>query len=147
MEIVRFSSLPCILYTPPFDTERSASIFNVKTPNFYFFYFKKALTVLRGPLACPNGRPDLHIETFGRTPWPGDQPDARTTQHRNTRTHIHAPTRIRPCDPNVQAAVDSTCLRPLGYWDRQFTSYRSKYSHENFVFRHSVCSAIRDLVS
>jgi hypothetical protein len=26
--------------------------------------FKKALTVLRGPLAYPNGLLDLHIETF-----------------------------------------------------------------------------------
>jgi hypothetical protein len=27
-------------------------------------FFKKALTVLRGPLAYPNGLLDLHIETF-----------------------------------------------------------------------------------
>jgi hypothetical protein len=46
------------------------------------FFKKKALTVLRGPLAYPNGLLDLHIlETYGRTPWPGDQPDAR--QHIN----------------------------------------------------------------
>jgi hypothetical protein len=42
----------------------------------------------------------------------------RTTQHRNTRTHIHAPSRIRTCDPNVQAVVDSTCPRLLSHWDR-----------------------------
>jgi hypothetical protein len=30
----------------------------------YLFFFKKALTVLRGPLAYPNGLLDLHIETF-----------------------------------------------------------------------------------
>jgi hypothetical protein len=29
---------------------------------------KKVLTVLRGPLAYPNGLLDLHRETFGRTP-------------------------------------------------------------------------------
>jgi hypothetical protein len=40
-------------------------------------FIKKALTVLRGPLAYPNGLLDLHIETFSRTPWPEDQPDAR----------------------------------------------------------------------
>jgi hypothetical protein len=28
----------------------------------------------------------------------------RTTQHRKTRTLIHAPSRIRTCDPNVRAA-------------------------------------------
>jgi hypothetical protein len=33
----------------------------------------------------------------------------RTTQHRNTRTHIHDPSRIRTCDPNVQTA---RLLRP-----------------------------------
>jgi hypothetical protein len=47
------------------------------------------------------------IWTFGRTPWTGDQPDARplptqdnTTQHRKMRTHSHAPSRIRTCDPS-----------------------------------------------
>jgi hypothetical protein len=28
----------------------------------------------------------------------------RTTQHRETQTHIYAPSRIRTCDPNVRAA-------------------------------------------
>jgi len=32
-----------------------------------------------------------------------------------TQTHIHAPSRIRTCDPNVGAAEDSTWLRLLGY--------------------------------
>jgi hypothetical protein len=44
---------------------------------YIFFLLLKALTVLRGPLAYPNGLLDLHIGTFDRTPWPGDQPDAR----------------------------------------------------------------------
>jgi hypothetical protein len=39
----------------------------------------------------------------------------RTTQHRETQTHIHAPIRIRKCDPIVRAVEDSTCLRSLGY--------------------------------
>jgi hypothetical protein len=30
--------------------------------------YRKALTVLRGPLAYPSGLLDLHIETFVRTP-------------------------------------------------------------------------------
>jgi hypothetical protein len=42
----------------------------------------------------------------------------RTTQHRETQTHIHAPSRIWTCDPNIRATEGSTCLRPLGYWDR-----------------------------
>jgi hypothetical protein len=62
----------------------------------------------------------LDPQTFGRIPWLGDQSNARpvpthrTTQHRNKQTHIHAPSRIRTCDLNVQAVID----RPLGYWDR-----------------------------
>jgi hypothetical protein len=47
----------------------------------------------------------------------------RTTQYRKSRTHVHAPSRIRTCDPNVQAAEDSTCRRPHGHWDRQFSSF------------------------
>jgi hypothetical protein len=54
--------------------------------NFTFVFFKKALTVLRGPLAYPNGLLDLHIETFGRTPWPGDQPDARALPTQDNKT-------------------------------------------------------------
>jgi hypothetical protein len=43
-----------------------------------------------------------------------------TGQHNTgkTRTHIHAPSRIRTCDPSVRAAEDSTCLRMRGHWDR-----------------------------
>jgi hypothetical protein len=54
----------------------------------------------------------------------GDQPDARplhthrTTQHRKTRTHVHASTGIRNHDLSVRAAEDSKCLRLLGHWDR-----------------------------
>jgi hypothetical protein len=60
-------------------------------------------------LAFLNGL--LDSQTFGRTPWLGDQSNARplpkhrTTQHRNTQTHIHDPSRIRTCDHNVQAVV------------------------------------------
>jgi hypothetical protein len=49
----------------------------------------------------------LDPQTFGRTPWLGDQsntrplPKHRTTQHRNTQTHIHAPSKILTCDLNV----------------------------------------------
>jgi hypothetical protein len=55
-------------------------------------------------------------ETIGRTPWTGDRPDTRplptyrTTQHRETQTHIHAPSRIRTCNLNIRATEDSTCL-------------------------------------
>jgi hypothetical protein len=58
-------------------------------------------------------------ETIGRTPWMGDRTDTRplpthrTTQHRETQAHIHAPSRIRTCDLNIRATEDSTCLRPL----------------------------------
>jgi len=45
-------------------------------------------------------------------------PTHRTTQHRETPTHIHAPSRIRTCDHKIRATENSTCLRPRGYWDR-----------------------------
>jgi hypothetical protein len=56
------------------------------------FFFKD--TVVRGPLAYPNGLLDLHIETYGRTYWPGDQPDARPlpTQDNTTQKHADAHT-------------------------------------------------------
>jgi hypothetical protein len=34
----------------------------------------------------------------------------RTTQHRKTRTHIHAPSGIGTRDPSVRAVEDNTCL-------------------------------------
>jgi len=42
----------------------------------------------------------------------------RTTQHRRTRTHLHASSGIRIHYSVVRAAEDSTCPRPLGHWDR-----------------------------
>jgi hypothetical protein len=42
----------------------------------------------------------------------------RTTQHRKTRTHIHASSGIRIHDPSFRAAEDGTCLIPLSHWDR-----------------------------
>jgi hypothetical protein len=65
----------------------------------------------------------MNLWTFGRTPWMGDRLDARplpthrTTQHRKTRTLIHASSGIRNQDPSVRAAEDSTCLRPRGHWN------------------------------
>jgi hypothetical protein len=64
------------------------------------------------------------IWKIGRTPWTGDEPNARpiptqrTTQHRKTLTHIRASSGIRTHDPCVRTAENSTCLRPLGHWDR-----------------------------
>jgi hypothetical protein len=60
-----------------------------------FAVFLKVLTVLRGPLAYPNGLLDLHIETFGRTPWPRDEPDARPLPIQDNTTQKHADT--HPC--------------------------------------------------
>jgi hypothetical protein len=39
----------------------------------------------------------------------------RTTQHRKMQTNIHALSRIRTCDLNVQVAEDGTCLRLHGH--------------------------------
>jgi len=56
-----------------------------------------------------------------RTPWTGDQPDARpqgNATHKNADTSIHGPSGIRTHDTNVRAAEDSTCLRSHSHWDR-----------------------------
>jgi hypothetical protein len=42
----------------------------------------------------------------------------RITQHRKTRTHMHASSGIRTHDPSVRAAEDSKCLRLRGHWER-----------------------------
>jgi len=41
----------------------------------------------------------------------------RTSQHRKTRTHVHASSGIRTNDPNFRAVEDRTCLRRCGHWD------------------------------
>jgi hypothetical protein len=84
-----------------------------------FVFFRLASTVLIGP--WPSLMDILiHRHLVGLL---DDQsnarplPKQRTTQHRNTQTHIHAPSRIRTWNLNVQAVIDSTCLRHLSYWD------------------------------
>jgi hypothetical protein len=50
------------------------------------------------------------------------RPKHRTTQTQNKHIHIpniHALCGIRTQDPGFRASEDSTCLRPLGYRDRQ----------------------------
>jgi len=62
----------------------------------------------------------INLWAFGRAPWTGDQTDLRrTTQHRETRTQIHAPSGVRTRDPSVRATEDSTRLRPRGHGHRQ----------------------------
>jgi len=56
---------------------------------------------------------------FGRTPWPGEQPNARPLPKQDNTTHIHASRRIRNRDPSVRAVEDSTCLKPRDHWDRR----------------------------
>jgi hypothetical protein len=74
--------------------------------------------------------------TGGRTPWTSDQlvarplPKHRTIQTQNKHIHtpnIHALCGIRTHDPGFRASEDNSCLRPLGYRDRQVhacTEYR-----------------------
>jgi hypothetical protein len=71
-----------------------------------------------------------YIWTFGRTPWTGDQPDARplSTQdnitQKNADTHICASGGIQTHDPSVRTVEDCTCLRPRGHWDRDYDVYK-----------------------
>jgi hypothetical protein len=70
---------------------------------------KKALTVLRRPLAYTNGLLDLHIETFGRTPWPGDQPNTRLLPTQDNTTQKHVDTRPYPKqDSNLRSQCSSS---------------------------------------
>jgi hypothetical protein len=91
------------------------------------YFFKKALTILRGHLAYPNGLLDLHIETFGRTPLPGDQPDVRPLPTQDNTTQKHADT--HPC-PKQYSNLRSQCpsgRKPLGYWDMHLLTYLLTY--------------------
>jgi hypothetical protein len=73
---------------------------------FLLLFFKKAVTVLRELLAYPNGLLDLHVETFGRTPRPADQPDARPLPTQDNTTQKHADT--HPC-PKQDSNLRSQC--------------------------------------
>jgi hypothetical protein len=57
--------------------------------------------------------------TDGRTPWTGDQLVAQTQNKRIHTPNIHALCGILTHDPGFRASEDSSCLRPLGYRDRQ----------------------------
>jgi hypothetical protein len=69
---------------------------------YIYIFFSTGFCNPYRTLAFLNGL--LDPQTFGRTPWLGDQSNARplpthrTTQHRNTQTHIHVPSRFRTCD-------------------------------------------------
>jgi len=55
-----------------------------------------------------------------------------TTQHRKTRTHIHASSGIRTPDPSVRALEDSTCLRLRCHWGR----HQANHSTCNILSQH-----------
>jgi hypothetical protein len=55
------------------------------------------------------------VQTVGRTPWTGDQPDARPQLTQNTNrinADIHDSSGIRTHYPSVSAGEDISCLRP-----------------------------------
>jgi hypothetical protein len=81
-------------------------LYLLKCERKYHLFFKKALTVLRGPLAYPNGLLDLDAETFGRTSWPRDQPNARPLPTQDNTTQKHADT--HPC-PKKDLNLRSQC--------------------------------------
>jgi hypothetical protein len=54
-----------------------------------------------------------------------------TTQHRKTRTHVHASSGIRTHDPSVRAVEDTMCLRLRGHGDghvKRLLTYLLTYS-------------------
>jgi hypothetical protein len=93
---------------------------NWDTLDTVFFFFPLASTVLIVPWPSLMDF-SIHRHFVGFLGW-GISPTQgiyrNRTQHRNTQTHVHAPSRTRTCYLNVQAVVDSTSLRPLRYWER-----------------------------
>jgi hypothetical protein len=87
-------------------------------------------------LAYPNGLLDLHIETFGRTPWPGDQPDARPLPTQNNTTQKHADT--HPC-PKLDSNLRSQCssgrrqYMPILMLDYKYTLSKCDIKNTRFV--------------
>jgi hypothetical protein len=61
------------------------------------------------------------LEIFGRTPWTGDQPDARAlrtndnTNAGKTLTYIPASSGTRTHDPGILAGEGISCVRQLGH--------------------------------
>jgi hypothetical protein len=100
----------------------------------YIYATATIIVVLQGLglLACSGSQSIFWMyRTVGRTPWTGNQPEARplpthrTPQHRKKQTHIHASSGIWNHNPSVWVAKDSMCLTPLSHWDQLST-----YMHE-----------------
>jgi hypothetical protein len=92
--------------------------------NFFFFFLLNPYALFRRRIFFYLWILFRHLVglfAWGISPAPRPLPTHRTTQHRETQTHIHAPIRIRTCDLNIRATEDSTCLRARGYWDRPHT--------------------------
>jgi hypothetical protein len=75
----------------------------------------------------------------GISPAPRPLPTKDNTTQRNTNTHIHAPSRIQTCDPNVRAAEDSTCLRPTCCFSTSVYSW--------YLFRYDSVRKLLDTLS
>jgi hypothetical protein len=126
--IIGLNKMLCLKSTPKY--KKWISFWSILVNHKYYFFFSTGFYSPYRTLAFLNGL--LNPQTFSRSPWLGDQsntrplPKHRTTQHRNMQTHIHALSRFGTCNLNVQAVIDSTCLRLLGCWDRQLLLYKVK---------------------
>jgi hypothetical protein len=96
--------------------------------NYCPLVFRSKYLALQPPWALASSFSFMMIFTDSKTPLTSDQlvarplPIHRTTQTQNKHIHtpnIHALSVIRTHDPSVRASEESTCLRPLGYCDRQ----------------------------
>jgi hypothetical protein len=106
---------------------------------FFFLFFSLALQPQFGPwptsMKLSVSLRFTRSETFGRTPWAGDQLVARPLPvHKHRKTHIHtlnisALSDIRTHGSGFRASEDSACLRPLGYRDRLFRQCILKICH------------------
>jgi hypothetical protein len=97
----------CLICNASIAVSKKCNVEHFMTMHKDFFVLKKALTILRGTLSYLNGLLNLHIETFGRTPWLGDQPNARPLLMQDNTTQKHADT--CPC-PKQDSNLQSQCL-------------------------------------
>jgi hypothetical protein len=102
----------------------------------YFFFLNCKCKFGLGPLACLRSEFDfwnlwIYFWTFGRTPWTGDRLVASPLPTQNStaqkRGHTSMPRAgFEPAIPVFELSKDSTCLRPLGHWDRPFWTFLNK---------------------
>jgi hypothetical protein len=129
-----------ILLKPTLPVRRVSLFFGIQWPVLVFLFL--GATTPNWALASMKLSVSLRFRrswTVSRTPWAGDQLFARPLpvhKHRKMHTHTHTHTEttnihtlsgIRTHDPSFRASEDSSCLRPLDYYDRHYSYTDPKF--------------------